>query len=252
MDKVEKNLLIIIIIISVVIGGIIYKLSILKNPNKNENIIIQQGTGLEENKEETPIDNKESQENKEQKEIIEEINTTSELVIDYLNREKIYDSSVLIVYGKVVEKKNTEYLKNINYPFTNGVIEVEQVIKGTLPLDSDLGVTDSKEKQKLNFKVPGGEVTVNQYINAMVDKNPEEIAKKGYDKLNEQEKENKYINIKYEYSNSFEKDKYYIMFLNTLENNYLVPTYTSMIPVGKIEEKITKDYIMHLPEVIKK
>ncbi len=249
MDKTQKKLIWASIIVVIVILLIKYAIHIVEiNSTYIGELNVEPGTG---NTVEQETQNNNVVENK-QKEILEEINVTSELVINHLNREELYDKATKVLYGKIVDKKDAVFSKDIKYPFTTATFEVTKVIKGELP-QLETTQIDPNKKREIDIKVPGGEVKLSEYMRATIGKNPEEIAKKGYDKLTEKEKDGKYIKVNYEYSNSFEKNEWYIIFVMGTENNEsIVPTYTCMIPAEENMENITKESIMAMPEVIKK
>lgn len=248
MDKTQKKLIIAVMLVICTMAVIMYSIYIIdKNSVYQDSFEVEEGTGnINQDKPNENIDAEK------EKEIIEEINVTSELVVNHLNREELYDKATHVLYGKILDKKDALYTKDLKYPFTSASFEVASVIKGELPT-IDVTNIDSKENKIVNLSIPGGEVTLSEYIRANILKNPEEIAKKGYDKLSEKEKEGKYIKVNYEYSNNFEKDEWYIIFvIATDKNEFVVPTYTCMIKVDEGMTNITKESIMNMPEVEKK
>lgn len=245
MDKMQRTLIILSLVIVIFIVAIVYNVYKLeKNKKLPNNLVVEEGNiNIVESEKEEVAENKE--------EIVETINLSSELVINHLNREELFENASLVVYGKVLKKEDVNFEKEIKYPFTKAQMEVVKVIKGTLPLDSNIGSSVEDKNKKINFKVPGGKVSLNKYIKFNLDKTPEEIAKKGYDKLTEEEKQNKFIQINYEYSNPFSEDSYYVLLLSGSENNYIVPTYTCMIPAKDNLVDVTKEDIMKMPDVEK-
>lgn len=130
--------------------------------------------------------------------------------IDLSDLDAIYEYADLVIVGTVTEKKDGVMLEGFNYASLPGTIEVEKVIKGNY---SDI---------ELNFFVKGGYCTILEYINALVDTQPEKINRLGFNELSLEDKESKYLLFNYQFGKDFEINKRYVIMLEKLNDRFLV------------------------------
>lgn len=141
---------------------------------------------------------------------------------DVNNFDEMYKNSDLIVIGTVKQKLKAE--KNSDQPVacTPGKLEILRLMKG-----------EFTKNILLNFLIPGGMITLEEYENSIKNISPERIKKEQLDKIDNNFKKTNYVEYISRDYKDFSVSKTFIMFLNKIgdSDNYAVISSTGMIPI---------------------
>jgi len=149
-----------------------------------------------------PID-----ENVDEEKIILRSIANASYLIDMNNKETIAEQAELIIIGTVSSIEGVTNYNPVteNYVMTGtlGKISVNKVIKGSV------------DENEISFIRLGGIIPVSEYEKSLF---PEQVEKRGFNKLTQVEKENKYVEERMDSDIKIEKDKTYLMYLSYAEN----------------------------------